>query len=150
MTLSADDKSTTAIISEHRLLQCQKRELLFTYGQRSCQNIIPCGMRTRPVKRGKSLELASLLEMTASASKPSRNMYKSQSEKLIKSRCYFNGGTLTFQKFFDILFIENKKGGFTMLEVFRALILVQDFCIQQENCKTCPMKNICGKIPCEW
>lgn len=36
------------------------------------------------------------------------------------------------------------------LELLRALILIANVCYEQQNCKTCPMKEICGKIPCEW
>ena len=35
------------------------------------------------------------------------------------------------------------------LEVLRALFTLVRFCEKQENCKSCPMKEICGRMPCE-
>ena len=31
-----------------------------------------------------------------------------------------------------------------------AMAIIKQFCFKQANCDVCPMKNECGKIPCEW
>lgn len=36
------------------------------------------------------------------------------------------------------------------LEVLKALVVIADFCYKQNNCKTCPLKDLCAKMPCEW
>ena len=36
------------------------------------------------------------------------------------------------------------------LEVFQALLLINRYCLEQDSCKTCPIKELCGKRPCEW
>ena len=35
------------------------------------------------------------------------------------------------------------------LELLRALFIIARFCEKQQNCKECPMRDICGKMPCE-
>lgn len=37
-----------------------------------------------------------------------------------------------------------------MLEVFKALAVIAEFCYRQNNCRDCALKNICSKMPCEW
>lgn len=37
-----------------------------------------------------------------------------------------------------------------VLEVFRALFTLADFCYAQNNCKDCAIKEFCSKMPCEW
>lgn len=34
--------------------------------------------------------------------------------------------------------------------VSNALQVLADFCIEQENCSSCPMREICGKQPSEF
>lgn len=36
------------------------------------------------------------------------------------------------------------------IELLKALLFIAKFCYEQDNCKVCPIKDICGKIPCEW
>ena len=36
------------------------------------------------------------------------------------------------------------------LEVLKALAVILEFCMNQDSCKTCPMAQFCGKMPCEW
>lgn len=36
------------------------------------------------------------------------------------------------------------------LELFRAVLVILKYCTEQEDCKTCPFKEFCGKIPSEW
>lgn len=36
------------------------------------------------------------------------------------------------------------------IEVLRALVLLADFCYEQADCRTCPMRDYCRKMPCEW
>lgn len=36
------------------------------------------------------------------------------------------------------------------LELLRALVTIAEFCLEQNNCNTCPMKDLCAKMPCEW
>ena len=35
-------------------------------------------------------------------------------------------------------------------ELVDALLLLAKFCMIQNNCKTCPLKDYCGKTPSEW
>ena len=37
-----------------------------------------------------------------------------------------------------------------MLEVFKALMIIADFCFAQKNCDECALKKICSKMPCDW
>jgi hypothetical protein len=37
-----------------------------------------------------------------------------------------------------------------MLDVFKALLTIVKFCYKQDNCKQCSLKEMCGKMPCEW
>lgn len=34
--------------------------------------------------------------------------------------------------------------------IIEALVKLLNFCLQQENCKNCPIAKQCGKMPCEW
>lgn len=34
--------------------------------------------------------------------------------------------------------------------VLEALQELADYCLQQDSCSTCPMKEFCGKIPSEY
>lgn len=36
------------------------------------------------------------------------------------------------------------------IALMKALILIADFCKQENNCDSCPMKALCGKMPSEW
>lgn len=37
------------------------------------------------------------------------------------------------------------------LELLRALILIANTCFLQNSCEEdCPMRELCGKMPCEW
>lgn len=36
------------------------------------------------------------------------------------------------------------------LELVKALLLISRYCISNENCKTCVLRDICGKQPCNW
>lgn len=36
------------------------------------------------------------------------------------------------------------------LELLRALILIANTCFLQNSCEDCPMRELCGKMPCEW
>lgn len=36
------------------------------------------------------------------------------------------------------------------LEVLKALAVILEFCMNQDPCKTSPMAQFCGKMPCEW
>lgn len=35
-------------------------------------------------------------------------------------------------------------------ELITSLLKIFNFCMNCENCKTCPMKDICGKCPSDW
>lgn len=35
------------------------------------------------------------------------------------------------------------------LELIKALTTIMRFCEEQPNCKICPLKEICGKMPCD-
>ncbi len=35
------------------------------------------------------------------------------------------------------------------LEVLKALLTLIRFCLEQDSCKNCPMREMCGKMPCE-
>jgi hypothetical protein len=36
------------------------------------------------------------------------------------------------------------------LEVLKALCIIVNFCNEQNNCRTCLLKDLCAKMPCEW
>lgn len=36
------------------------------------------------------------------------------------------------------------------VEVLKALLVLLRYCLEQDNCKTCPMRDYCGKMPCEF
>lgn len=36
------------------------------------------------------------------------------------------------------------------VEIMRALVMLADLCLEQNNCKDCPLRDVCGKMPCEW
>lgn len=36
------------------------------------------------------------------------------------------------------------------LELLRALILIANTCFLQNSCDERPMRELCGKMPCEW
>lgn len=36
------------------------------------------------------------------------------------------------------------------LELVKALTIILKWCFACENCKCCPLKNYCGKMPLEW
>lgn len=36
------------------------------------------------------------------------------------------------------------------VELLKAILLIVKFCESQNNCKTCPIKDMCGKMPSEW
>ena len=36
------------------------------------------------------------------------------------------------------------------LELLRAVITLLNFCHSQKQCKERPLREICGKMPCEW
>ena len=36
------------------------------------------------------------------------------------------------------------------LELLRAIITLIQFCYAQDDCRECPLREICGKMPCEW
>ena len=36
------------------------------------------------------------------------------------------------------------------LELVSAIITFVRFCTEQKDCKECPLREICGKMPCEW
>lgn len=36
------------------------------------------------------------------------------------------------------------------LDVLKALAIILEFCLEQDSCKDCPMRDFCGKMPCEW
>lgn len=58
---------------------------------------------------------------------------------------------LIFRQIFVIIFIESKKGDNLMtVDVLKALAILLESCQEQESCKTCPMAQFCGKMPCEW
>lgn len=35
------------------------------------------------------------------------------------------------------------------LELLRALILIANTCFLQNSCEDCPMRELCGKMPCK-
>jgi hypothetical protein len=35
-------------------------------------------------------------------------------------------------------------------ELLQAVLTLYTFCLNCDNCKTCPLRNICGKQPAEW
>ncbi len=36
------------------------------------------------------------------------------------------------------------------LELLKALAIILEYCMKQDNCKTCKMSQYCNKMPCEW
>lgn len=36
------------------------------------------------------------------------------------------------------------------LELFKAIFTIRDFCLSQNNCSNCQLKELCQKMPCEW
>jgi hypothetical protein len=36
------------------------------------------------------------------------------------------------------------------LELFQAIFTIRDFCLSQNNCSNCQLKELCQKMPCEW
>lgn len=36
------------------------------------------------------------------------------------------------------------------VELLQALAVLLKFCYEQEDCRACPMRQFCGKMPCEW
>lgn len=36
------------------------------------------------------------------------------------------------------------------IELLQALIIILKFCYEQKNCNKCPLRDLCGKMPCEW
>lgn len=36
------------------------------------------------------------------------------------------------------------------LELFAAIFTIRDYCLAQNNCANCPLKELCQKMPCEW
>lgn len=36
------------------------------------------------------------------------------------------------------------------LEVLKALVVILEFCMNQDSCKNRPMAQFCQKMPCEW
>lgn len=36
------------------------------------------------------------------------------------------------------------------IELVESLLLIAKFCVSQDNCKECPLRQFCGKIPSEW
>lgn len=36
------------------------------------------------------------------------------------------------------------------VKLFRALAMISKFCVEQPDCKKCPIKEIYGKVPSEW
>lgn len=36
------------------------------------------------------------------------------------------------------------------VDLVKALMLLFHFCLEQENCSQCPIKDFCRKMPCEW
>lgn len=36
------------------------------------------------------------------------------------------------------------------VELVKALLTIVKFCVNNDNCKTCALKEFCGKIPTEW
>ena len=46
--------------------------------------------------------------------------------------------------------IKRKEFPSVSVEVMRALLLIAEFCTGQDNCGNCPMRDLCGKFPCEW
>lgn len=35
-------------------------------------------------------------------------------------------------------------------KLLNAVLVILRYCLAQNNCRTCPLKDICGKIPSEW
>lgn len=35
-------------------------------------------------------------------------------------------------------------------ELLQALAIILETCYAQDNCSTCPMKEFCSKMPCDW
>lgn len=35
-------------------------------------------------------------------------------------------------------------------DLLKAVLVILRYCLEQKNCKTCPLKDICGKLPSEW
>lgn len=36
------------------------------------------------------------------------------------------------------------------VELLKALLIILRFCYQQDNCKKCPLRDLCAKMPCDW
>lgn len=35
------------------------------------------------------------------------------------------------------------------IEVLKAIVTIVKFCMKQHKCAECPLKELCGKMPCE-
>lgn len=35
-------------------------------------------------------------------------------------------------------------------ELLQALLVILQYCLQQNSCEKCPMAQYCDKMPCEW
>lgn len=36
------------------------------------------------------------------------------------------------------------------VEVLKALLTLMRYCLEQDKCKECPMREFCEKMPCEY
>jgi hypothetical protein len=36
------------------------------------------------------------------------------------------------------------------MEIVKALLVLSRYCLNHENCKTCVLREFCGKQPCNW
>lgn len=35
-------------------------------------------------------------------------------------------------------------------ELLKALAVIIEYCLKQDNCETCAMRDFCSKMHCEW
>ena len=36
------------------------------------------------------------------------------------------------------------------LDLLKAILTILKSCESQKSCKNCPLRELCGKMPCEW
>ena len=36
------------------------------------------------------------------------------------------------------------------VDLIKALMLVFHFCLEENDCRQCPIRSFCGRKPCEW
>lgn len=35
-------------------------------------------------------------------------------------------------------------------ELLKAMMIIYHYCLEQDDCRTCSLRDFCHKMPCEW